>query len=184
MSFLVRELNFFFVETVWLLLLESCVFSWESWVFSFAWDGLGFSLERGVFSRATVEIIPFLETVEFFFMEVVFSFVCNESWFFVFVTGGVAFFFFFLAIVFLRLESLNCFSSERVLILQLRDFQFFFSERDELFLCESCVLIVSWRAFFATLRVTRLTLQNSKTLVSRPTVRASRASRACCGPLN
>ena len=35
-------------------------------------------------------------------------------------------FFFFLGIVFLRLESLSCFSSERVLIFQLGDFEFLF----------------------------------------------------------
>ena len=59
------------------LLRESWVFLWESWVCSFAWGGRGFSLEWVVFfSRERVEIIPYLQTVEFLSL----FFVCNESW--------------------------------------------------------------------------------------------------------
>ena len=101
-------------------LFSAKFFFWERVEFSLERVGFVLSLEKNsvclslvVFCRERVEIIPFVETVDFFFTEVVFCLVCNESWFFVFVTDGVAFFF-FLGIVFLRLESLSCLSSERV----------------------------------------------------------------------
>ena len=167
------------------------LFSWTWWVFSwgvelfcflrdreiwvFSWerrelDGLGFSLEWVGFSRERVEIIPFLETVEFFFYWGCFFFRLYWEFSFSFlIERRVAFSFSWDR--FSSSWELSCFSSERVLIFQLGDFEFFFSERDDLSLKV---------AFWSSLEGHFLRPSGHKINFTKL---ENYASRACCGPL-